>query len=97
MPKGYWIASYHSVSDPIALSKYAEAATPVLLAFGGRFLARGMPARTFESAANQRCVVLEFDSVDRAIAAYESRAYQDALAVLRGAVQREVRIVAGVD
>jgi uncharacterized protein (DUF1330 family) len=83
MPKGYWIASYHSVQDPAALSKYAEAAGPVLKSFGARFLARGMPARTYEGGANERCVVAEFESVDKAIAAYESPAYQAALAILK--------------
>ena len=97
MPKGYWIASYHSVQDPAALRKYAEAATPVLTSFGARFLARGVPAKVYEGGANERCVVAEFESVDRAIAAYESPAYQAALAILKDACVREVRIVPGAD
>lgn len=95
MPKGYWIASYHSVQDPAALAKYAEAAGPVLTSFGARFLARGMPAKTYESGVHERCVVAEFENVDTAIAAYESPAYQAALAILKDAVVREVRIVPG--
>jgi uncharacterized protein (DUF1330 family) len=97
MSKGYWIASYHAVSDPAAVARYAEAATPVLLGFGARFLARGMPVRAYEGGANQRCVVIEFPSVEQAAAAYESPAYQAALRIMRGAMQREVRIVPGVD
>ena len=96
MSKGYWIASYHSVQDPAALAKYAEAAGPVLTSFGARFLARGMPSKTYEGGANERCVVIEFESVDKAVAAYESSAYQTALAKLKNAVVREVRIVPGV-
>lgn len=97
MPKGYWIASYHSVPDPAAVARYAEAATPTLLAFGARFLARGMPARVFEGGSNERCVVIEFPSVEQAVAAYESPAYQAALELMRASVKREVRIVPGVD
>ena len=97
MPKGYWIALYHSVEDPAALTDYAAAAGPVLLSFGARFLARGMPSHTYEGGAHQRCVLVEFESVDRAAAAYSSPAYQVALAKLEGAVKREVRIVPGVD
>ena len=97
MPKGYWIASYHSVHNPAAMSKYAEAAGPILKSFGARFLARGMPAKVYEGGANERCVVAEFDSVDKAIAAYESEAYQAALAILTDACEREVRIVPGAD
>ena len=97
MPKGYWIASYHSVQNSAAMSKYAEAAGPILKSFGARFLARGMPAKVYEGGANERCVVAEFDSVDNAIVAYESPAYQAALAILKDACIREVRIVPGAD
>jgi uncharacterized protein (DUF1330 family) len=96
MPKGYWVAIYHSVSDADALARYAAAAGPVLQAAGGRFLARGVAARTFEQGEVQRCVVMEFDSVEQAIATYESAPYQAALALMQGAVRREVRIVPGV-
>ena len=97
MAKGYWITSYRSVSDLAAHSKYAALAGPAITAFGGRFLARGTPFRTFEAAPDQRCVVIEFDSVDDAVAAYESRAYQAALALLDEAAQREVRILEGAE
>jgi uncharacterized protein (DUF1330 family) len=97
MAKGYWIASYHTVLDPSVQAKYAEAATPVLLSFGARFLARGMPAKVFEGGVAQRCVVIEFPSVEQAIAAYESPAYQAVLAIMRDSVKREVRIIPGVD
>jgi uncharacterized protein (DUF1330 family) len=97
MAKGYWIASYHTVLDPAVQAKYAEAATPVLLSFGARFLARGMPAKVFEGGVAQRCVVIEFPSVEQAIAAYESPAYQAVLAIMLDSVKREVRIIPGVD
>lgn len=45
---------------------------------------------------NQRSVVIEFDTVEKAISAYESPAYQAALKVLEGAVERDVRILEGV-
>ena len=96
MAKGYWITIYHAVSDPARLAQYAAAATPALEAAGGRILARGTAVRTFEGGANQRAVVIEFDSVKQAIAAYESPRYQAAAKALQGAVEREVRIVEGV-
>jgi uncharacterized protein (DUF1330 family) len=97
MPKGYWIAIYHSVSDRAALARYAEAATPILASFGARFLARGMPAGAYEGAANERCVVIEFPTVEQAMRAYESEAYQAVLATVRDAMRREVRVVPGSD
>ena len=95
MAKGYWITIYHAVSDPARLAQYAKAATPALEAAGGRILARGIAARTFEGGENQRAVVIEFDSVEQAIAAYESPRYQAAAKALQGAVEREVRILEG--
>jgi uncharacterized protein (DUF1330 family) len=96
MPKGYWIAIYRSVSDPDALAKYAKLAGPILEAQGGRILVRGLPARAYESGQAQRSVVVEFASVAAAIAAYESPAYQEVVAILEGAVEREIRILEGV-
>jgi len=96
MPKGYWIATYRSVSDPDALARYAKLAGPVLEARGGRILARGLPARTYEAAQAQRSVLVEFSSVEAAISAYESAAYQELLSILEGAVERDIRIVEGV-
>ena len=45
MPKAYWINTFRAVSDPQRLADYVELAGPVMREFGGRFLARGMPAR----------------------------------------------------
>jgi uncharacterized protein (DUF1330 family) len=96
MAKGYWIATYRSVSDPEALAKYAKLATPIIEANGGRILARGLPARAYEAGQAQRCVLIEFVSAAAATAAYESPAYQEILPILKGAVEREIRIVEGV-
>ncbi len=97
MAKGYWITVYRSVTDPAKLAEYSALAVPALEAAGGRIIARGTAARTFEAARNERTVVVEFDSVARAVAAYESPRYQAARRILEGAVEREVRIVEGVD
>jgi uncharacterized protein (DUF1330 family) len=96
MAKGYWITFYHRVLDPARLAEYGALAGPAIEAGGGRFLARGVAAQTFEGAADQRTVVVEFDSVGQAVATYTSPRYQAALAVLRGAVERDVRILEGV-
>ena len=65
MTKAYWINTFRSVSDPDRLAAYIELAGPVMRGSGGRFLARGTPARAFESGALERTVVIEFDSVER--------------------------------
>lgn len=95
MAKSYWITFYRSVSDPAALSEYAKLALPAIEAFGGRFLTRGNPTKIYEAGLNERSIVIEFDSVDRAIAAYESPAYQAAFKILKGHAERDLRIVEG--
>ena len=97
MAKAYWIAFYHSIKNPDALAAYAKLAGPAVQAAGGRFLARGMPAKVYEAGLNQRTVVIEFDSVQAAIAAHDSAGYQEALKALgKNSVERELRIVEGV-
>ena len=96
MPKGYWIACYKSISDAEALAEYGKLAGPVLQAAGGVFKARGVASQAFEQGIKQRTVVIEFDSVDQAVAAYHSPAYQAAARLLHGKVERDVRIVEGV-
>jgi len=44
----------------------------------------------------ERTVLVEFDSVEQAVAAYESDAYKAALNILGDAVERDFRIVEGV-
>jgi len=96
MAKGYWVTFYRTVSNPAALSEYAKLAGPPIQAAGGRFLSRGTAAKAYEEGVKERSVLIEFDSLDKAVAAYESAAYQAALKVLQGAVERDVRILEGV-
>ena len=95
MAKGYWVTLYRSVSNPAALAEYAKLAGSAIQAGGGRFLTRGVAVRAFEAGSTERSVVIEFDSVAQAIATYESPAYQAALKVLKGAAERDVRILEG--
>ena len=96
MAKGYWVATYRSIKNPDALAAYAKLAGPAIQAAGGKFIVRGAPAKTYEAGLNQRVVVIEFDSVDKATAAHDSAAYQDALKLLGNGAERDIRIVEGV-
>lgn len=97
MAKAYWIAAYRSVRDPAALAAYAKLGGPALQKAGGRVLARGLPAQVYDGGRSERTVVIEFDSVAQAIAAHDSPAYQEALRLLGDAVERDLRIVEGVE
>jgi uncharacterized protein (DUF1330 family) len=96
MAKGYWITFYRSVSNPDAVAAYAKLAGPAIQSGGGRFLVRGVPAKTYEAGMNMRTVVTEFDSVQQATKTFESDAYQAAARLLEGAAERDIRIVEGL-
>jgi len=53
--------------------------------------------KAYEQRIAQRTTITEFDSVEQAIAAHDSPAYQEALRALGSTCERDVRIVGGVD
>jgi uncharacterized protein (DUF1330 family) len=96
MAKAYWICCYRSISNPAAVAEYAKLAGPAIQNGGGRFLARGVAAKTYEQGVAQRTIIIEFDSVQQAVATFESDAYKAALRVIEGAAERDIRIIEGV-
>jgi uncharacterized protein (DUF1330 family) len=97
MPKAYWVTTYRSISNPDALAAYSKIAGPAIKEAGGRFIVRGVPAHTFEHGLKQRTVVIEFDSLDKAMAAHETPGYREALQVLGNACERDMRVVEGAE
>lgn len=96
MTKAYWVATYRSIDKPDAMAAYSKLAGPAIQATGGRFIARGMPAHTYEAGLMQRVVIIEFESIAAATAAHDSAAYQEALRALGDAAIRDIRIVEAV-
>ena len=96
MAKAYWVVCYRAIKNQEAWGAYAKLAVPAVQQSGGRFLVRGMPAKTYEGGLNQRVVLVEFDSLEKATAAHDTPAYKEALRVLGNAVERDLRIVEGV-
>jgi uncharacterized protein (DUF1330 family) len=93
--KAYWVVTYRSVSNPEGWAAYAKIAGPAISAAGGRYLVRNNPAKYYEAGLGQRVVLVEFDSLEQAIAAHDTPEYQAALKVLGNAVERDLRIVEG--
>ncbi len=96
MSKAYWVAVYREVKDPDKLAAYAKLAGPALIAGGGRILARGDPSKVYERGLKTRTVLIEFDSLDQAVAAHDSPGYQAALAALGDGADREIRLIEGI-
>ena len=96
MAKAYWITCYHQIKDAAKLASYAKLAGPAIEAGGGRILARSTAVHAYEHGKLDRTVLIEFDSVEQAMAAHDSAAYQAALVALDDGAVRDIRIVPGV-
>ena len=90
MPKAYAVVTYRSISDPEKLAN-AKLAGPAIAPFGARLLARGDAAVAREQGLRQRTVVVEYSSLETAIAAYDSAAYAEALKALGDGAVRDFR------
>jgi len=97
MAKAYWIGCFRKVIDPAKVDAYRKLAAPAIEAAGGRFIARGTPAKVYDAGLMERTVIIEFPNVDAAIAAHDSPAYQEAARALDGGVEREIRIVEALE
>ncbi len=97
MAKGYWASVYPTDSDLETLTAYEKLAGPAVRAGGGRLLSLGGRVVAHEAGITQRVVLIEFDSFEQAVAAYESEAYQKALVALPDGFERDFRIIEGID
>jgi len=96
MMKGYWVVAYRSISDESAVRAYGALARPAIESFGGRILTTSTSRMQIHEAGLQiRAIVVEFDSYDTALVAYESEAYRKALQALGSGAERDFRIVEG--
>ena len=84
MPKALWIA-HVNVLDAEKLAAYASAATPVITAHGGVFLARGGAYEQLEGPDHTRNVVAQFPSLQAA--------HEAAIKLGEGGFQRSLMIV----
>ena len=56
MAKAYWVVCYRSIANPAARAEYTKLAVPAVLACGGRYLAIGDPAKTYEAGIDLRTI-----------------------------------------
>ena len=96
MPKGYWVAKANILDDE-KLSRYGKQAEVAIEKFGGKFLVRGGQYETKEGIDFSRNVVVEFDSYDIALSAYDRFEYKKALKLLEGGADRIYAVVEGYE
>lgn len=86
------------VHDPERYEKYKSMVPPSLAAYGGRFLVRGGRVETLEGDwAPKRFVMVEFPSLDRAKAWWDSEEYAEAKALRQATATTQMIVVEGVD
>ena len=86
-----------TVKDPVRYEEYRRLVTPTVEQFGGRFIARGGKVELLEGSWNPaRVVILEFPSVERARAWWQSPEYSEARAIRQATSEGTLLIVDGV-
>jgi uncharacterized protein (DUF1330 family) len=95
MPKAYWIARV-DVHDLDAYKQYVETGRPAYERYNAKFLARGGKTQVLEGEARARNVIIEFASMEDAIACYNSPEYTKARAIRQKASAGEFILVEGV-
>ncbi len=91
----YWVARA-KINQPEAYKKYTDRVPAILQKFGGKVLARGGEYRILEGPEKfERFVVIEFPSMEKAIACHDSAEYEEAASFRRGAGEVELIIVDG--
>ena len=95
MAKTYWIARV-DVSDPETYKKYVETGKPAFERHGAKFLARGGKTEVLEGKARARNVIIEFASMEDALACYNSPEYTAARKIRQTVSEGEFVLVEGV-
>ncbi len=94
----YWVARA-KIEDAVEYKKYTDLVPEILKQFGGKVLARGGNYQILEGPETfERHIVVEFPSLEQAVACHRSPAYQAARKYrLNGVGRNELLIVEAGD
>lgn len=85
------------VRDPILYEEYRRQVPATLARYGGKFLVRGGATEVLEGLlAPRRIVIIEFESLERAKAWWDSPEYRPLRELRQRASQGDLLLVAGV-
>ena len=80
----YWVAR-SKVNNPDQYKKYTDLVPAIIAKYGGKVLARGGRYQIMEGPDRfHRFIVIEFPTMESAIACFESDAYREASTFRRG-------------
>ena len=87
--------SYHKIDD---YKNYAKAAAKAVSQFNGKFLVTGQGRQIQkETGQDPKTVIVEFETMNKAISCYESETYQKALSFIEHSSNRDFVIVEGLN
>jgi uncharacterized protein (DUF1330 family) len=94
----YWVAR-SKINDPVTYKRYTDRVPAIIARYGGKVLARGGRHQILEGPHKfHRFVVIEFPSLEQAVACHDSPEYQEASGFRKdGAGEVELVIVEGGD
>ena len=92
----YVIARVLEMKDPARFEEYRSGVGPVVERYGGKFLVKGGEAHALEGDWRPRMAVIEFESVARARAWYDSEEYRPLRELRQRSADVELSIVEGV-
>ena len=92
--KGYWIADV-TVTNSEQYSQYVKVTPTIIKKYGGKFIVRGGDKHILEGETNERQVIIEFESMTKALECYHSKEYKAAKEHRKDACIANVIIVEG--
>jgi len=94
----YWVARA-KILDPVEYKKYTDRVPAILKKYNGKVLARGGRQEQLEGPETfERHAIVEFPSVEDAVACHQSEEYQEAASFRKdGGGINELVIVEGVE
>jgi uncharacterized protein (DUF1330 family) len=85
------------VTDPVLYEEYRKGVPATIAQYGGRYVARGGAAEGLEGGyAPKRVVILEFPSVERAKAWWNSPEYRPLRAIRQRASRGDLLLIEGL-
>ena len=85
------------ITDPHSFETYKQMVPGTIEKYGGRYIVRGGKVETYEGSwSPKRFVIVEFPSVDKAKAWYESTDYAEAKALRQSCTRSDLILVEGV-
>ena len=96
MMAGYWVVRAGEIRDQDAFDEYVRRWPAMVEKYHARTIASRKRHETKEGSAPARVTLVEFPTYEDALACYEDPDYQEALAFVQQAGERELVIVEGM-